>query len=262
MVLRGLAGLLAVLSLLAPVAAAESSLDAIRARGSLRVGVKTDAPPFGSIEGGDRPVGFEIELAEVFARVLFDDEQRLELVPVTTATRFEVLAAGGVDLVVATITVTESRRAAMELSDGYFMSGSLVLVPTASPVRGLAELAGRRVAVVRSSVQEQDVATLQPRAILVPVGSAGEGAAAVKSGRADAFVYDDVVALGLAVRDPALRVTGPTLGARPYAIAARKGETGLIRWVNGWLAKLRREGSYGLLWRRYFGPFESHLVGG
>src|SRR4051812_10361521 len=115
--LLGLAGILAVLALLAPVASAESSLDAIRARGSLRVGVKTDAPPFGWIEGADRPIGFEIDLAEVLARVLFNDEQRLELVPVTTATRFEVLAAGRVDLLVATITATEPRRAAMELSD-------------------------------------------------------------------------------------------------------------------------------------------------
>ncbi len=57
-------------------------------------------------------------------------------------------------------------------------------------------------------------------------------------------------------------MTGSTFAARPYAIAARKGDTGLIRWVNGWLAKLRREGSYGTLWRRYFGPFESYLVGG
>jgi len=253
---------LGLLSLLAPPASAESSLDAIRARGSLRVGVKTDAPPFGSIEGDDRPVGFEIDLAEVLARVLFDDERRLELVPVTTATRIALLDSGRIDLLLATLTVTEPRRAAMELSDPYFMSGSMVLVPKASDVRGLAELAGRQVAVVRNSVQEQDVVALQSRALLMPVGSVSEGVAAIKSGRADAFVYDDVVVLGLAVRDPTLRVAGPTLTARPYAIAARKGDTGLIRWVNGWLAKLRREGSYGTLWRRYFGPFESHLVGG
>jgi len=75
-------------------------------------------------------------------------------------------------------------------------------------------------------------------------------------------VYDDVVLLELAARDPALRVVGQPIAPRPYAIAARKGDTGLIRWVNGWLAKLRRDGSYGALWRRYFAPFESRLVAG
>jgi polar amino acid transport system substrate-binding protein len=252
----------AVVLALATAAHAESSLETIRARGVLRVGVKSDAPPFSSLDALGRPAGFEIDLVRLFARVLFDDDRRVELVPVTTATRFEALQAGRVDLVAATITATEERRKLAELSDPYFMSASLVLVPRASKVEELADLGGRRVAVVRGSVQERDVAELQSRALLVAVASAAEGARAVKGGQADAFVYDDVVLLGLAQHDPALRVTGQPIGPRPYAVAARKGDAQLIRWVNGWLAKMRRDGSYGELWRRYFAPFESRLVGG
>src|SRR5262249_39035728 len=51
-------------------AQAESSLDAIRTRGVIRIGVKADAPPFGSLDGNGRPVGFEIDLARFLARVL------------------------------------------------------------------------------------------------------------------------------------------------------------------------------------------------
>jgi polar amino acid transport system substrate-binding protein len=246
----------------ATVAHAESSVETIRARGVLCVGVKADAPPFSSLDRLGRSSGFEIDLARFFARVLFEDDRRVEFVPVTTATRFGVLQAGRVDLLAPTITATEERRTLMELSAPYFMSGSLVLVPRASTVEELADLGGRRVAVVRDSVQARDVAELQSRALLVAVASVAEGARVVKGGQADAFVYDDVVLLGLAQHDPALRVIGHAIGPRPYAIAARKGDSELIRWVNGWLAKMRRDGSYGELWRRYFAPFESHLVGG
>ena len=97
----------AIVLALATVAGAESSLETIRARGVLRVGVKSDAPPFGSLDALGRPVGFEIDLARLFARVLFDDDRRVELVPVTTATRFGVLQGGRVDLVAATITATD-----------------------------------------------------------------------------------------------------------------------------------------------------------
>jgi len=252
----------AIVLALGTCAEAESLLDAIQARGTLRVGVKTDAPPFGSLDARGRPVGFEVELARFFARVLFDDDRRVELVPVTTATRFGVLQSERVDLVAATITVTDERRRVAELSDPYFMSASLVLVARASTVVELADLGGRRVAVVRGSVQERDVAELQSRAVLVAVASAVEGARAVKGGQADALVYDDVVVLGLAQHDPALRVTGRPIRPRPFAFAARKGDVALIQWVNGWLAKMRRDGSYGGLWRRHFGPFESRLVGG
>lgn len=142
------------------------------------------------------------------------------------------------------------------------MSGSLVLVPRASPASRLADLGGQRVAVNRGSVQERDVAELQPTARLVPVASIAEGVRAVRTGEAAAYVYDDVVVLGLAERHHDLRATGPPLRPRPYVVAARKDDVGLIRWVNGWLARIRRDGSYAALWRRYFAPFESRLVGG
>jgi len=240
---------------------AESSLDAVRARGQIRVGVKTDAAPFGFIDARGHPVGFEVDLARFFARVLFDDEGRARLVPVTTSTRFAELQAGRVDLLLATVTATEQRRTVAELSDPYFTSGSLILVARDSRLGTLGEAAGRKVAVVKGSVQEADVAELQPRAILITVGSLAAGAHAVRSGQADAFLYDDVAVLALARRDPALRVTGAPIRPRPYVAAARKEDTGLIRWVNGWLAKMRRDGTYRGLWRRYFTPFESHLVG-
>jgi polar amino acid transport system substrate-binding protein len=253
--------IVALAALWATPAGADSSLDAIRARGSLRVGVKTDAPPFGSLDAAGRPVGFEIDLARLFARVLFDSDTPTQFVPVTTATRFELLKEGRIDLLVATVTATEERRSQVELSDPYFMSGSLILVRRASTVEQLTDLAGRRVAVVPGSIQQRDVGELQSRASLVEVASVAAGARAVRSGQVDAFVYDDVVLLRLAQVDPALRVAGSPIGARPYAVAAGKGNTGLIRWVNGWLAKIRRDGSYGDLWRRYFAPYESRLVG-
>src|SRR5262249_52289385 len=163
-----------------------------------------------------------------------------------------MLQSGRVDLVVATLTVTDDRRALAELSHPYFMSASLLLVPRASGVERLGDLSGRRAAVFRGSVQQRDVAELAPGAELVYVTSIPMAIQAVKTGAVDAFVYDDVVLLGLAQHDPALRVAGSPIAPRPYGIAARKGEIELIHWVNGWLSKMRRDGSYREMWRRYF----------
>ena len=243
-------------------AVADSSLEASRARGVLRVGVKANGAPFGSRDAGGRPVGFEIDIARLLTRVLFNDDRRAEFTTVTTATRFDILESGRVDLVIATLTVTDERRSLAELSDPYFVSAALLLVRRSSPVEHLGDLAGRRVAVIKGSVQERDVAELQSRAEVVALESIAAAVQAVKSGAVEAFAYDDVVLLLLAQQDGTLRVAGPPIAPRPFAIAARKGEIGLIRWVDGWLAKMRRDGSYGELWRRYFAPFESRLVGG
>jgi ABC-type amino acid transport substrate-binding protein len=246
---------------LAACALAQSSLDAIVERGVLRVGVKADAPPFGFVDGRGQLAGFDLDLARVLATVLFDDERRIQFLRVTTASRFEALRSGQVDLVMATITATEERRAYAELSESYFISGSLLLVPRTSRIERVEDAAGRRIAVVRGSVQERDLAEVQARAVPVPLESVAAAVRAVKSNQVDAFLYDDVVLLELARQDGALRVTGLPLRPRPYVAAARKGDVELIRWVNGWFARIRRDGSYAALWRRYFGAFESQLVG-
>src|SRR5437773_6686929 len=223
---------------------AESSLDAVRARGRIRVGVKTDAAPFGFIDARGHPVGFEVDLARFFARVLFDDEGRARLVPVTTSTRFAELQAGRVDLLLATVTATEQRRTVAELSDPYFTSGSLILVARDSRLGTLGEAAGRKVAVVKGSVQEADVAELQPRAILITVGSLAAGAHAVRSGQADAFLYDDVAVLALARRDPALRVTGAPFSHQRNARPPGRGDRALTRGGTGGWAKCGGEGPH------------------
>jgi ABC-type amino acid transport substrate-binding protein len=246
---------------LATCAPAQSSLGAIRERGVLRVGVKADAAPFGFLDERGRLAGFEPDLARVLATVLFDDDRRAQFVRVTTASRFEALRSGQVDLVMATITATEERRAYAELSESYFMSGSLLLVSQTSQIERVEDAAGRRIAVVRGSVQERDVAEVQSRAVAVPLESVAAAVRAVKSNQVDGFLYDDVVVLELARQDRALRVTGLPIRPRPYVAAARKGDVELIRWVNGWFARIRRDGSYAALWRRYFGAFESQLVG-
>src|SRR5215467_12801333 len=131
MLRRGISGIWAAIVLVLTMgtcAHAASSLDDIRARGLLRVGVKTDAPPFGTVDEHGHHVGFEIDLARFFARVLFDDDSRAQLVPVTTETRFGELQAGGVDLLIAAITATEESQNLAELPDPHFVSACHVLV--------------------------------------------------------------------------------------------------------------------------------------
>jgi len=256
-----LTGLIATLALVSAVDA-DSSLDAIRARGVLRVGVKADSPPFGYVTPNGHRAGFEVDLARLFARVLFGDDTRVEFVTVTTATRFTALQTGRVDLVLATIMLTGERRRLAELSIPHFVSGSLLLVRRDSPVAGLGDLVGRRVAVVVGAVQERDLVESQPRAVVRPVDSVADGVRAVRSGQADAFLYDDVVLLRLAQEDAALRVVGKPIRPRPYVVAAPSGEVELIHWVNRWLAKIRRDGTYDDLWRHHFDAFASRLVKG
>jgi ABC-type amino acid transport substrate-binding protein len=120
---------------LAPPAAG-GGLDDARSRGKLLVGVKTDFPPFGYLDAAGNPQGFDVDVARYLARALFEEEGRLELVPVTSGSRIPFLYSEWIDLIVATMTVTEDRRRVLDFSDPYFASASLLLVPGGSGSRG------------------------------------------------------------------------------------------------------------------------------
>ena len=238
-----------------PCPAAAGGLDDARARGKLVVGVKTDFPPFGYLDSAGKPQGFDVEIARYLAKDLFPegDGERFEPVPVTTGSRIPFLYSDWIDMIVATMSVTEERKRVLDFSDPYFLSASLLLVPAGSPVRGIADLAGKTVAVVRGSVQEYDLPELAPAARLVRFDKVTEALQGLKDGKAEALCQDEAVILALAKENPGLAAAGKPFLPRPYAIAVRKGDADTLRWINDNLSAMKKDGSYDRLLAKYFG---------
>jgi ABC-type amino acid transport substrate-binding protein len=241
-------------------AEAQSTLEVVKKRGKLVAGVKTDFPPFGSVDAAGKNMGFDVDMAHLFAKALFNDENQVELVAVTSGNRIPFLQSGKIDIILATVTITDERRQVVEFSDPYFLSGSLLLVPKNSTVNGLEDLAGKTVAVVQGAIQDKDVEQLQPKANRVKFGKVSEAMLAVKGGRADAYAHDDILVLTLVKENPDLRATSKVFMPRPYGIAVRKGDTEFIKWVNGELARMKKDGTYDRLWKKYFADVEGQLV--
>ncbi len=240
--------------------AAAGTLDDVKKRGKLIAGVKTDFPPFGYVDSAGKNLGFDVDVAHRFAKALFDDENKVELVAVTSGNRIPFLQSGKIDIIIATVTVTEERRQVVEFSDPYFLSGSLLLVPRASPIKGVEDLAGKTVAVIQGAIQDKDIEQLAPKANRVKFGKVSEAVLAVKGGRADAFAQDDILILTLAKENSDMKAVGKPFIPRPYGIAVRKGDLTFIKWVNDQLAKMKRDGFYDKLWKQYFGEVEANLV--
>lgn len=252
--------MLAMLVVGTAVAEAQSTLDAVKKRGKLIAGVKTDFPPFGYVDASGKNLGFDVDVAHLFAKTLFNDENQVELVAVTSGNRIPFLQSGKIDIILATVTITDERRQVVEFSDPYFLSGSLLLVPKASTVKSLEDLGGKTIAVVQGAIQDKDVEQLQPKASRIKFGKVSEAMLAVKGGRADAYAHDDVLVLTLVRENADLKAVGQPFMPRPYGIAVRKGDMDFIKWVNGELAKMKRDGTYDRLWKKYFADVEGNLV--
>jgi ABC-type amino acid transport substrate-binding protein len=252
--------LVLLLSLIAISQAIADGLEDAKRRGSLLVGVKTDFPPFGYLDRAGTIQGFDVEIAQALARALFNEGGRLEPVVVTSGNRIPLLYSERIDMIIATMTITEERRQVLEFSEPYFLSGSLLLVPKDSPIKGLEDLAGKSVGIIEGSIQEKDLATVTPAARRVRFRHVPDVVQALKQKRVDAFCQDDVLVLTLARENPDLRTAGKPFLPRPYAIAARKGDVQLIRWLNEQLARMKIDWTYDRIWQKYFGDLGGPLL--
>ena len=95
----------------------------IKARDKIIVGVKYDTKPFGFIDNNQKISGFDIDLAHLIAKYLLNDPNKVEFVQVTPQNRILALNSGQIDMVIATMTVTEQRKQVVEFSRPYYMAG-------------------------------------------------------------------------------------------------------------------------------------------
>jgi ABC-type amino acid transport substrate-binding protein len=242
------AGLFVLLALLASGLidrAAGGGLEEAWQRGKLLVGVRSDFPPFGYLDQSGNPQGVDVEVARYLAKALFDDTgERLELVTVTSGSRIPFLYSGWVDVIVASMSVTEERKRVLEFSDPYFVSASLILVPRDSAIKGLQDLPGKRVAVLEGAIQEKALEQTAPQAVKVRFGTLDEAVASLESKQVDAVCTDDAVVLAVVGRSRGLKAVGTPFDPHPYAIALRKGDLEFVQWVNRQLAKMKSDGTY------------------
>lgn len=137
-----LAAVLALIALAGAAGAARADLlDDIRARGVMRIGVKADYEPFGFRDPSGALVGFDVDVGRRLAEAVGVTP---EFRAVSSADRLQRLAAGDVDLVVATLGDTaERRRLVTMIEPGYYGGGATALVRPDSGIDGWGELRGR-----------------------------------------------------------------------------------------------------------------------
>jgi|tagenome__1003787_1003787.scaffolds.fasta_scaffold20961130_2 polar amino acid transport system substrate-binding protein len=226
-----------------------SFTDRIRRRGRLIAGVDQNSlrlaylrPSTGRIEG------FEVDLLREIARAL---GTRLDLRAVTTAQRESMVRSGQVDLVMDAMSITCQRLRLVAFSTAYLDAGLRLLVPASSPARSLADLGGRRVCATKASTTLKRIAKDASHPIPYPVSQRTDCLVLLQQGTVDAIASDDTILLGFHDQDPKTKLIGPRLEDEFYGIAINKRHPDLVRYVNGVLERLRRDGTWQRLYRRW-----------
>jgi polar amino acid transport system substrate-binding protein len=225
--------------------AAGSTMDDIRDRGRLVVGVAQNTYLFGYRDPfTGRLSGFDVDLAREIARAIFGDPDRIQFRAVVSDDRIPVLQEDEVDLVISTMTMNCERWEEVAFSTEYYSAGQRVLVPAGSVAEGIEDLGGQRVCAAIGSTSIRNVADAGSGPVPVAVPDWTDCLVMLQQGQVDAISTDDTILAGLAAQDPSTEVVGEKFSEEPYGIAVNESEVDLVRYVNAVLEQLREDGTW------------------
>ncbi len=236
-------------------AAAPASADAledITQRGTLRVAVPQDFPPFGSVGTDMTPQGYDIDMAALIAEKMGVE---LELVPVTSANRVPYLQTGRVDLVISSLGRNPEREALIAFSQAYAPFYNGVFAPADIEVADAAGLSGMTVGVTRGSVEDLALTDLAPSDAEIRRYEDNNGTiSAFLSGQVETIATGNVVAATILERNPPRRPEPKFLIQNsPCYIGMAKEEPALLERVNAIVAEAKADGTLNTISQTWLG---------
>ena len=231
---------------------ADAAVANIRARGRLIVGLDIGSNLFSfrdPITG--EIVGFDVDIAGEVARDIFGNPTQVEYRILSSAERITALQKGEVDAVVKTMTITCDRRKLVNFSTVYLDTAQRILASRDSAITKPADLSGKRVCVAKGTTSLQRIREIAPPAIVVEVVNWADCLVTLQQRQVDAVSTDDSILAGLVSQDPYLHIVGPNMDTQPYGIGVQLDNTGLVRFVNGTLERIRRDGTWNTLYRKW-----------
>ncbi|OBK24953.1 glutamate ABC transporter substrate-binding protein [Mycobacterium asiaticum] len=231
---------------------ADAAVANIRSRGRLIVGLDIGSNLFSFRDPITGEItGFDVDIAGEVARDIFGGPNHVEYRILSADERITALQRSQVDVVVKTMTITCERRKLVNFSTVYLDANQRILAPRDSSIAKVADLSGKRVCVARGTTSLQRIREIAPPAIIVSVVNWADCLVAMQQRQIDAVSTDDSILAGLVEEDPYLHIVGPNMATQPYGIGINLDNTGLVRFVNGTLERIRTDGTWNTLYRKW-----------
>lgn len=263
--LRLLPPVFVLLAILAtPAAAQTGTLERIRSAGVINLGYIEEARPFSFVDQKGEPQGYSVELCREIARGIGEQLGLAKLetrwVPLTIQNRLEAVSTRRVDIECSTTTWTLSRQRAVDFSLITFVDGGSVLTRAGSGLGRLADLKGRRIAVIAGTTTEkvlrESLARYGVAADVRTVATRPEGFKLVEDGAVDGFAADRTTLVGTMYARQgvaAYRLLDEDFSVEQHAFALPQGDHQYRLAVNRVLARLFRSGEIGKIYDRWLG---------
>ncbi len=163
-----------------------------------------------------------------------------------------MLTSGDIDLIAATMTITEERKKQIDFSHVYYLAGQSLLVPEDSAIKTVKDAKGKKVSTAKGATSGKNLEKHVPGVIVEEYDNYADAFTALKSKKVDAVTTDDSILLGMAESDSNYHVLSEKFTKEPYGMGIKKGNEQLKKYVNDFIVEIQKNGKYAELFKKWF----------
>ena len=181
----------------------QDTLARVEKLGRIVWGVKADTRLFGLMDTKTGiSQGFDIDIARALTVQISKQTgvpMSAEFVPVSTASKMQLLKNTNIDGSVSTMTITPEREKIIDFTNQYFDAGQSILVKKDSGINSIKDMNSSKytIIVVVGTTAATETAKFAPKAKLLAVQDYATGMQALKSGQGQAMSTDNAILYGL-----------------------------------------------------------------
>lgn len=240
-----------------------ATIDKIKKNGTIIIGTRSSSIPLSYFDNNKNPMGYGVDVCLALIDNIKKDYNlpnlKVSYQEVTGSNRIPLTIDGSVDLECGSTTNNETRRKDVDFTIPYYISGVRILTKKNTGVVSLNDLRGKKIALGAGTTSIPLMEKInKERAMnmtLIVEPSFSEALSAVNTGKADAFVLDDLLLFGerSKVSNPQdFDVVGEFLSVEPLAIMIRKNDPEFKNYLNKKLNQFIQDGTIDRLYSKWF----------
>jgi glutamate/aspartate transport system substrate-binding protein len=260
---RILLGIGVALSLAATAQAQDGTLGKIKSSGAITIGHRDASVPLSYYDDKQQPIGYAMDLC---ARIVDYVKGELKMPNikvnyqlVTSANRIPLMANGTIDLECGSTTNNIARQEQVWFTMTHFVTANRWAAKKSSNVKTLNDLKGKTIVSTAGTTNIKQITEINAAQNLgmniISANGHPEAFQMVETGRAVAFVMDDIILAGLVAQSRAptdYEISSVALSVEPYGIMLRKDDKAFKAVVDRAMSEVYKSGQINAIWDKWF----------
>jgi glutamate/aspartate transport system substrate-binding protein len=255
--------LIAALAIAAPAAAQDGTLKKIKDSGSITIGHRDASLPFSYYDDKQRPIGYAMDLCHRIVDAVKKElkmpklETKYQLV--TSANRIPLMANGTIDLECGSTTNNLARQKEVSFTITHFVTANRWVAKRSAKIKSLDDLKGKTIVSTAGTTNIKQITEINAQKNLgmniISANGHPEAFQMVETGRAVAFVMDDILLAGLAAQSRSPKdyeISAQGLSVEPYGIMLRKDDAAFKKVVDAAMVETYKSGAINGIYQKWF----------